>query len=71
MKNAFAMKKLKTQKHASHEELSLIFCEFAMLSEVISEISTLHDVNHEVKIFSILESIVHVDQEAIILGLRM
>ena len=48
-----------------------------MFSQMISEITTLHHVDDKVEILSVLECIVHVDQEPvksmikIILNLRM
>lgn len=59
------MEVFKAEEHAGHEELRLLFAEFAMLCKVIPQITTLHDIYNEVKVLSILEGIVHIYKEAI------
>jgi hypothetical protein len=37
-----------------------------MLSNMVSQITSLHQVDHQVNVVSILESVVHIDQERMV-----
>jgi hypothetical protein len=56
------MEILKSLKHTSNEEPCLFLIELLMFSQMVSEITTLHQINDEVKILSIFESVIHVYQ---------
>ena len=43
---------------------SLLFAETAILSDVVSEVSSRHQIDHEVKSITVFKSVVHVDQES-------
>lgn len=43
---------------------SLLFIKATVPSDVVTQVSSWHQVNDEVKVLSILESIVHVHKEA-------
>jgi hypothetical protein len=58
------MEVLEGQKHASYEESRLLLAELLVLGQMISEITSLHEIYDEEQIFTIVERVVHVDQEA-------
>lgn len=66
MEDAVSVKKLEAEDHTSNEEFCLLFREASVLTDVVSKISTLHQIDHEVQIVSVLESIVHVHQERMV-----
>jgi len=63
MQNAIGVKKLETEDHTSDEKFSLFFTESPVFSNVIPQVTTLHEIDHEVEVVTVLERIVHVDQE--------
>ena len=54
------MKILKSLEHASNKEAGLFLTKLLMLSQMVPKITTLHEINDEVKILSIFEGIIHV-----------
>ena len=54
------MKILKSLEHASNKEPCLFLAKLLMFSQMVPKITTLHEINDEVKILSIFEGIIHV-----------
>ena len=63
MQDAVGMKKLKAEDHTSDEKFSLFFTESSVLADMIPQITTLHEIDNEVEVVSVLERIVHVHEE--------
>ena len=57
------MEVFETQEHARNEKFGLLLSELPLLADVISEITSRHVINDEVQVVSILERVVHIDEE--------
>ena len=55
---------LQTEQHAGNEELSLFLAKTTVSSDMVSEVSTRHHVDDQVKVLSVFKSVVHIDQES-------
>lgn len=65
MQNALLVEVLERKQHASYEESRLLLIEFLVLGQVVSEITALHEINDKEQIFTVVERVVHVDEEPI------
>lgn len=59
------MEVFEREKHASYEESRLLLAELLVLGQMVPQVTSLHEINDEEQIFTIIEREVHVDQEPI------
>ena len=55
------MEVFEREKHASYEESRLLLAELLVLGQMIPQVTSLHEINDEEQIFTIIEREVHVD----------
>lgn len=65
MDDVLLVKVIESLQQASHEELCLLLTKLLSLVYVVPEISASKEVHTDVKVFSILEGKVHVDEKLI------
>lgn len=61
MENAVLVKVLETQDHAGNEKFCLLLVKLAIFADVEAEIASIHQVNHQVKIVSVLKCVLHIN----------
>lgn len=57
---------LEAEQHASDEKLRLLFGEFPFFADMVSKVTTTHQINDQIQVVTVLKSVVHVDQESVI-----
>ena len=60
------MQVFQSKQHASNEELGLLLSESLVLGQVVSQVTSSHQVNDKVQVLPIVEGIVHVDEERMV-----
>ena len=63
MDDAVAMEVIQPNYEVGNEEFGLQFCESASPADVVSQVSAVDVVHDEVEVLSVLEGVVHVDEE--------
>lgn len=63
MDYAILMYVVQSNRQASHYELHLLLAKLPYLDMIVSQVTSRHEITREVDILSVLESILHVDQE--------
>lgn len=66
MYDIFFMDVLKASDEAGDKELCGLLIKSAVLANVVSEVTAREVVHHEVEIFTILEGVVHIDDEQVV-----
>ena len=60
MQNRLLVEVLQGLKHACYEESCLFLVEFFVLRQVVSEITALHQINHEIQVLTVFKRKIHV-----------
>ena len=62
MENTLLMQIFKTLKQTCNKESGLLFVKLLMFRQMISEVTTLHQINDKIQVFSIFKGVVHIDE---------
>ena len=65
MNDLMRMEILETSKDTSSKKPSFLFGELMLFTNMISKISSWHQIHHQVQIFPILKGLPHVDDELV------
>ena len=63
VKDTVSMQEFETEDHTGDEKFSLLFTESSVLANMVPQITTLHEIDHQVEIVTVLEGVVHVNEE--------
>ena len=63
MDDAILVEVVQTQKDAANKEFNDVLREFVISADLVAKITAGHQIHDEIEVFSVLESVYHIDQE--------
>lgn len=66
MDDVFLMHVLETGNKASHKEPGCLFIKATVLADVVAQITTRKVIHYQVEVFTVLECVVHIDDEEVV-----
>ena len=65
MENTVLVQVLEAHDHARYKELGLFFSKLPVFANMVPQVPTLHQINHQVQIVPVFVRVLHIDQKSV------